>query len=90
MIDVEQIYLECVLPEKNKQAYYRLIAGRDLFGLKLIRTWGRIGTRERPRQQERFVKLEEMQQRIQRILQNRLSHGYVQKRKVNVNYTVAL
>ena len=83
MIDVEQIYLECVLPEKNKQAYYRLIAGRDLFGLKLIRTWGRIGTKERPRHQERFVNLEEMQQRIQRILQKRLSHGYVKKGNVN-------
>jgi hypothetical protein len=36
MICVEQVYLECVIPENNRKAFYRLVAGQDLFGLKPI------------------------------------------------------
>ena len=77
MICTEHIYMECVQPEKNKRAYYRLVAGRDLFGFKLIRSWGRLGTKESPRHQERFLGLEDMQRNIQRIVRTRRSHGYI-------------
>ena len=79
MICVERTYLECVIPEKNRKAYYRLVAGQDLFGLKLIRSWGRIGTQEKIRLQERFQNREEMNKAYRRIICTRLSHGYVVK-----------
>lgn len=81
MLCTEQIYLECVIPEKNKRAYYRLIAGRDLFGFKLIRSWGRLGTKERPRHQERFDSSEKMKRGVAQIIKKRLSHGYVRQEK---------
>ncbi len=76
MICIEQIYMECVKPERNKCAYYRLVAGRDLFGFKLIRSWGRLGTKESPRHQERFINTAEMEKSFRRIIKKRLSHGY--------------
>ena len=77
MICIEQIYMECVKPERNKYAYYRLVAGHDLFGFKLIRSWGRLGTKESPRHQERYIGLEDMQRNIQRIVRTRKLHGYI-------------
>jgi predicted DNA-binding WGR domain protein len=76
MILHEHHHLECIIPEKNRAAYYRLVAGRDLFGYKLIRCWGRIGAGERPRLFQRFETLEEMEKSIRRILKIRRSHGY--------------
>ena len=79
MICFEQLYLECKIPEKNRNAFYRLMAGKDLFGHKLIRSWGRIGTKEKIRLQERFPSQEEMTKTYRRILSIRLSHGYIVK-----------
>ena len=77
MICIVQTYLECVIPERNRKAYYRLMAGQDLFGLKLMRSWGRIGAKERIRIQERFASQQEILKAYERILNLRLSHGYV-------------
>ena len=82
MIYVEHIYLECVIPEKNRNAYYRIMSGQDLFGFKLIRSWGRIGTSEKVRLQKRFTSEKEMKKVVRRILNVRLAHGYIVKRKV--------
>jgi predicted DNA-binding WGR domain protein len=82
MIHAEQIYLECVIPEKNRNAYYRMMSGQDLFGFKLIRCWGRIGTQEKIRLQKRFARHDEMKRAYQRILSVRLAHGYTIKEKV--------
>jgi len=71
------IQLECVIPEKNRKAFYRLVATKDLFSYKLIRRWGRIGTKGQPGQLERFVDQVEMAQGLRRIVRKRLSHGYI-------------
>ena len=81
MINTEQIYLECVIPERNRNAYYKIISGQDLFGFKLIRCWGRIGTQEKIRLQKRFADHEKMNKDYQRILSIRLAHGYTIKKK---------
>jgi len=49
------IQLECVMPEKNRKAFYRLVAANDLFSYKLIRRWGRLGTKGQLGQSERFA-----------------------------------
>jgi len=79
MINGEQIYLECVIPEKNRNAFYRIMSGQDLFGHKLIRSWGRIGTQEKIRLQKRYESREEMRKVFQRIVSIRLAHGYIIK-----------
>jgi len=79
MICVDKTYLECVNPEKNRKVYYRIMAGQDLFGLVLIRCWGRIGTHEKIRMKERFTDLDELGKVCRRIISTRLSHGYVVK-----------
>ena len=79
MICIGHTYLECIIPERNRKAYYRLMAGQDPFGLKLIRSWGRIGAKERIRIQERFSSQKEILKAYDRILNLRLSHGYVVK-----------
>ena len=85
MIYYEHSYLVCVIPEKNKNAYYRLIAGHDLFGHKLIRSWGRIGSNEKIRHQERFSSKDELSKAYRRILKVRFSHGYKVKGKSNAS-----
>lgn len=77
MICIEQIYLECIQPDRNKRAYYRLVVGYDLFGPKVIRSWGRIGTKERPRRHDRAISLEEARRLATRVLRTRFAHGYV-------------
>ncbi|MFP7756210.1 WGR domain-containing protein [Thermodesulfobacteriota bacterium B35] len=76
MICIKSAYLECRIPERNRSAFYHLMAGRDLFGLVLIRHWGRIGTRGQPKLKSRFASEEEMLREFQRILQLRFRHGY--------------
>jgi len=71
------IHLECINPEKNRMAFYRLTAMQDLFGYKLVRQWGRIGTKGQPRQTERFSEQVTMAQGLRRIVRTRLLHGYV-------------
>jgi predicted DNA-binding WGR domain protein len=71
------IQLECVIPEKNRKAFYRLVATKDLFSYKLICHWGRIGTKGQPGQLERFVDKVKMAQGLLRIVRKRLSHGYI-------------
>jgi len=76
MICIEQTYLECIKPERNKRAYYRLVIGYDLFGLKVIRSWGRIGTKERPRRNDRVNNLDEARKLAGKVLKTRYAHGY--------------
>ena len=76
MICIESVYLECRIPERNRSAFYHLVAGRDLFGLILIRHWGRIGTRGQPKLKYRFDSEEKMMREFRRILQVRYRHGY--------------
>ena len=77
MVCIEQTYLECIKPERNKRAFYRLLIGYDLFGLKVVRSWGRIGTKERPRRNERVNDLDEAHKIANKVLKTRFSHGYV-------------
>jgi predicted DNA-binding WGR domain protein len=67
--------MECVIPEKNRRAFYRLIATRDLFTYTLIRNWGRIGARGRLRV-DRFDDEPNMTRSMGQILKKRLRHGY--------------
>jgi predicted DNA-binding WGR domain protein len=71
------IKMECVNPERNRKAFYRLTATQDLFGYKLMRHWGRIGTKGQPGQSERFADQEGMAKGLRRIVRTRLAHGYV-------------
>lgn len=77
MVCIEQTYLECIKPERNKRAFYRLVIGYDLFGLKVVRSWGRIGTKERTRRNERVNDLDEAHKIANKVLKTRFSHGYV-------------
>ena len=77
MVCIEQTYLECIKPERNKRAFYRLVIGYDLFGLKVVRSWGRIGTKERPRRNERVNDIDEAHKIANKVLKTRFSHGYV-------------
>jgi len=71
------IKMECVKPERNRKAFYRLTAMQDLFGYKLVRQWGRIGTKGKPGQSERFEDQAGMAKGLRRIVRTRLAHGYV-------------
>lgn len=77
MICIQQTYLECIKPTQNKRAYYRVIVGYDLFGPKVVRSWGRIGTAERPRLHERVANLEDAHKIVADVLKRRFKHGYV-------------
>ncbi len=70
------ITMECVIPEKNRKAFYHLIAMEDLLGYKLERHWGRIGTKGQPLQTERFSEQADMAQSLRRIVRKRMAHGY--------------
>lgn len=71
------IHMECVVPDKNRKAFYRLIATQDLFSYKLTRAWGRIGTKGQPRRSKRFTDQKDMAQGLRKIVRKRMSHGYV-------------
>lgn len=76
MIFIEHTYLECIKPERNKRAYYRLVIGYDLIGLKVVRSWGRIGTKERPRRHDRVNDIDEAKKIAGKVLKTRFAHGY--------------
>lgn len=69
------IYMECINPDKNRKAFYRLISTHDLFTCVLIRHWGRIGARGRLRV-DRFDNETDMKQSEGQIIRKRLLHGY--------------
>ena len=71
------IQMECVKPERNRKAFYRLTAMQDLFGYKLTRHWRRIGTKGQPGQSERYADQAGMAKGLRRIVRTRLAHGYV-------------
>lgn len=77
MIFHERIYFECVIPEKNRFAFYELIAGRDLYGDVLVRRWGRIGTRGQPAKRQRFQNNLELMREFKRVYQERIKHDYI-------------
>jgi len=77
MIFLENTYLECRIPEKNKEAFYQIIAGHDLFGLVLIRHWGRIGTKGQPKLKSRFESEDELMREYLRVLKTRFKHRYL-------------
>ena len=76
MIFLKQAYFECVIPKKNRNAFYHLVAGRDLFGFILVRRWGRIGTKGQPRLKSRFNTREEMMLEFKQVIKKRLAHQY--------------
>lgn len=76
MINQKRTYFECIIPERNRRAFYELIAGEDLLGYILIRRWGRIGSKGRPKRQ-RFLRREAMLQEYERIHKERIKHEYV-------------
>lgn len=76
MICQTRIYFECVIPERNKRAFYNLIAGRDLFGCIVIRHWGRIGTRGQPKLTQRFLDEGAMMKEFERVRKERFKHQY--------------
>ena len=76
MIIHRQEYFKCVIPERNKSAFYLMIAGRDLFGYILIRRWGRIGTKGQPRLQMRFTTEEDLFEEYNRVRKERLKREY--------------
>ncbi len=71
--------LECRIPEKNRNAFYTIIAGRDLFGWLLVRHWGRIGTKGQPKLRKRFSTEEEIRCEFDRVIEKRYSHHYKSK-----------
>ncbi|MDD2462489.1 MAG: WGR domain-containing protein [Desulfobulbus sp.] len=83
MICIEQTYLECIKPAQNKRAYYRLVVGYDLFGPKVMRSWGRIGTKERPRRCDRTASMDEAREIANQVLKTRFAHGYAIIRQVS-------
>ena len=76
MICLKSARLECRIPERNKSAFYHMVAGRDLFGLVLIRHWGRIGTKGQPKLRHRFKTKSELMKEFDRVLKKRMQHQY--------------
>ncbi|BCO09296.1 hypothetical protein GF1_16720 [Desulfolithobacter dissulfuricans] len=79
MIFLEQAYFECVIPEKNRKAFYYVVAGRDLFSYVLIRKWGRIGSRGHPGMKKRYLSKSDMFGDYNRVVKKRLKHEYRQR-----------
>ena len=71
-------YYVCIIPDRNKRAFYELFAGKDLFGFVLTRRWGRIGTRGQPKIKQRFIEETEMLKEYKRVHRERVKHGYIQ------------
>ncbi len=84
-------YLECVIPAQNRQAFYSLLAEKDLFGFVLSRRWGRIGTKGRAGLRLRFPSAEETLKEFDKVLSLRLSHHYcvVEKTKRRLSYPLS-
>ncbi len=76
MIITQKTNFKCIIPEQNKQAFYELIAGQDLFGFIIIRYWGRLGTKGQPKLQQRFLHEEDMLEEYDRIHRERIRHHY--------------
>jgi len=76
LILINKTYFECVIPERNKRAFYEIVAGRDLFGFIVFRRWGRIGTKGHPKMQQRFTNETEMRMEYSRVCSERIKHGY--------------
>ena len=76
MQTIRHIHLECIDPSRNRRAFYEIRAETDLFGLIIIRRWGRIGTRGHPPLKMRFKTQDELQEEFDRILAVRLSRNY--------------
>ena len=83
MICIKRTYFECIIPERNKRAFYKLIAGQDLYGYVVIRSWGRIGSRGRPRKRQRFIQAKEMIKEYERVHKERIKNNYVPIPKEN-------
>ena len=73
---MKKLRFECVIPERNKSAFYEIIAGHDLFGLVLIRCFGRIGGRGRCLK-TRCANTDEMLAECERLQARRLKRGYI-------------
>jgi len=70
-------YFVCIIPQKNKFAFYELIAARDLFGFIVVRHWGRIGTKGQPAKQQRFADEHGMMKEFDRVYRERIGHKYI-------------
>lgn len=73
---LKEAYLECVLPEKNRRSFYRIMAVKDLFGIKLERQWGRIGTKGRTMPGQRFACMDDLMALFEEVLKIRFKHDY--------------
>ena len=71
-------YYVCIIPDRNKKAFYELFAGKDLFGFILIRRWGRIGTKGQPGKKQRFIEETGMLKEYERVHQERIKRGYLE------------
>lgn len=78
MVRHKYSYYVCIIPERNKKAFYELFAGKDLFGFIIFRRWGRIGTKGQPGIRQRFLEETKMLEEYDRVHQERLKHGYMQ------------
>lgn len=72
---MQSVRMVCRIPEINRDAFYNMRIMPDLFGLVLIRHWGRIGTRGRL-QKTRFANQTALAREFNRLLRLRLRHQY--------------
>lgn len=75
-------YFECVIPSKNRRAFYLIQAEMDLYGFMLIRKWGRIGTKGSRPLKIRFQSKEDLMEAFGRILDLRFSRKYVLRKQI--------
>ncbi|WP_319548497.1 WGR domain-containing protein [Desulfogranum marinum] len=78
MLCYKYSYYVCIIPDRNKEAFYELFAGKDLWGFILIRRWGRIGTKGQPGKKQRFLEKTGMLKEYERVHHERIKHGYLQ------------
>ncbi len=85
MICQKKAYYECIVPERNKRAFYELVAGKDLFGFVMIRRWGRIPGRGTCKRQD-FREKEEMLKEYEHIHRKRIKYEYVHPERSLYNF----
>lgn len=77
-MQVVDVYLESVDTGRNRRRWYRLTAEADLFGGRVVRRWGRIGSRGRRMEQACHTYAEAVRE-VERVLRVRCRHGYAER-----------
>lgn len=75
-------YLECIIPSLNRRAFYLIQAEVDLYGLMLVRRWGRIGTKGSRPLKVRFENKEDLLAEFARVLKVRFSRKYILRKQI--------